>query len=512
MTELIKRKLIYGVGALGLVTAVFVLTMGLTFGQIGDSKKDIKLGAAAPPIAHVSASVQELSDAFISVAKAVTPAVVQIRVTSTPKAVNMPNDQSSPNNMFKFFFGPDFPFHNFNMPQGKPEPEQALGSGVIVNPDGYIITNNHVVQGADPNGIKVTLLDRRTFQAKLIGRDPTTDVAVIKIDGTNLPYVALGNSDSVHVGEWVVAVGNPFGLDYTVTQGIVSALGRNIGIIRNKYGIEDFIQTDAVINPGNSGGPLVDLRGRVVGINTAIATNTGSYEGYGFAIPINIARHVAMDLIQHGKVLRPYIGVSITDIDQTTAKALGLKQAGGVLVQSVESNSPAEEGGIKSGDVILKFDGTQIDHGNELQALVASKAPGDKATVEIFRDGKTEDKTVILKERNGESFASASGSSEGGSANLTSLGLSVQGADKATLAKYDAKHGVLVTDVQPASEAFNRGLQQGDLITAVDNKPVETTGDLEKIVDAHKPGDALLFRVKTKDKVSEYLALEIPQK
>ncbi len=512
MTELIKRKLIYGAGALAVVAAVFVLTMGLTFGKIGDTRKNVKLGAAAPPITHISASVQDLSNAFISVAKAVTPAVVQIRVTSTPKAVNVPNGGNSPNDMFKFFFGPDFPFHNFNMPQGKPEPEQALGSGVIVSPDGYIITNNHVVQGADHDGIKVTLLDRRTFHAKLIGRDPTTDVAVIKIDGSDLPYVALGNSDSAHVGEWVVAIGNPFGLDYTVTQGIISALGRNIGIIRNKYGIEDFIQTDAVINPGNSGGPLVDLQGRVVGINTAIATNTGSYEGYGFAIPINIARHVAMDLIEHGKVLRPYIGVAIGDIDQTTAKALGLKEPGGVLVQSVESNSPAEKGGIKSGDVILKFDGVKVDHANQLQALVASKAPGDKASVEIFRNGKTEDKTVTLEERSGASFASISGSSGNSSESLSSLGLSVQDADKATLDNYGAKHGVVVTGVQPASEAYNRGVQQGDLITSVDNQPIKTTGDLEKAVDAHKPGDALLFRVITKDKVSQFLALEIPQK
>jgi serine protease Do len=512
MAEIIKRRLLYGAGALTAIAAVFVLTMGLTFGKIGESKKNVKLGAAAPPISHVSPSVQELSNAFTTVAKAVTPAVVQIRVTSTPKAVNVPNGGNSPNDMFKFFFGPDFPFHNFNMPQGKPEPEQALGSGVIVSPDGYIITNNHVVQGADDDGIKVTLLDRRTFHAKLIGRDPTTDVAVIKIDGSDLPYVALGNSDSVNVGEWVVAVGNPFGLDYTVTQGIISALGRQINIIRNKYGIEDFIQTDAVINPGNSGGPLVDLYGRVVGINTAIATNTGSYEGYGFAIPINIARHVATDLIDHGKVLRPYIGVAIGEIDQTTAKALGLKEPGGVLVQSVESNSPAEKGGIKSGDVILKFDGTKIDHANQLQALVASKAPGDKADVEIVREGKTEDKTVVLQERNGEDFASNTGGGENSSANLSSLGLSVQSADKTTLDNYDAKHGVVVTSVLPASEAFNRGLQQGDLITDVDNKPVNSTEDLEKIVDAHKPGDALLFRVKTKDKVNEYLALEIPKK
>ncbi len=512
MAEMIKRKLIYGAGALGVIAVVFVLTMGLTFGKMGDTHKPVKLGAAAPPISRVAPSVEDLSNAFITVAKAVTPAVVQIRVTSTPKAVNVPNGGNAPGNMFRFFFGPDFPFHSFNVPQAKPEPEEALGSGVIVTPNGYIITNNHVVRGADPNGIKVTLLDRRTYQAKLIGRDPTTDIAVIKIEGANFPYVSLGNSDSVHVGEWVVAIGNPFGLDYTVTQGIISALGRDIGIIRNKYGIEDFIQTDAVINPGNSGGPLVDLRGRVVGINTAIATNTGSYEGYGFAIPINIAKEVAEDIIQHGRVLRPYIGVEISDIDQTTAKALGLKEPEGVLVQSVVHGSPAEKAGIKGGDVILKFDGMTIHHGNQLQALVASKSPGQKATVEIFRNGKTETKTVILEERKGETFASISGSGSSGSADLSSLGLSVQNASKDSLKKYDAKYGVVVTNVQPTSEAFNRGLQQGDLIISVDNKPIRSSADLKAIVKSKKPGDALLFRVKTPAKVSEYLALEIPPK
>ncbi len=512
MAELIKRKIFYGIGALGLIAGLFILTMGLTYGKIGDTAKHVKLGAEKPPITQMSPAVEQLSNAFISVARAVTPAVVQIKVTSTPQAVNVPNDGGSQNgNLFKFFFGPNFPFHNFNMPNPKPEPEVALGSGIIVNPDGYIITNNHVVQGADHDGIKVTLLNRRTYRAKLIGRDPTTDIAVIKIDGHDLPYVSLGNSDSVHVGEWVVAIGNPFGLDYTVTQGIVSALGRNINIIRNKYGIEDFIQTDAVINPGNSGGPLVNMHGQVVGINTAIATNTGSYEGYGFAIPINIAKEVATDLIEHGKVVRPYIGVEIQDIDQTMAKALGMKTAHGVIVQSVESNSPAEKAGIKSGDVILKFDGSEIEHGNQLQALVASKQPGDKVTIEILRDGKREDKTVVLEARSGAQFALTTTSSSS-STDLNSLGLNVQTADKATAEKYGKKYGVVVTGVTPGSEAENRGIQKGDLITSVDNQPIKNSDELEKMVEAHKPGDALLFRVTTSSKVSAYLALEIPRK
>ncbi len=509
MAEVIKRKLAFGIGALGIIGIVFALTMGLSFGKFSSSDKDVRLGLPNPPISQVPAAAEELSNAFVSVSNAVTPAVVQIQVTATPKAVNVPNNQNQSNDMFKFFFGPDFPFHNFNMPNPKPSPEHSLGSGIIVSPDGYIITNNHVVEEADHDGIKVTLLDKRTFDAKLIGRDPTTDVAVIKINGNNLPSVSLGNSDSVHVGEWVVAIGNPMGLDYTVTQGIISALGRNINIIRNQYGIEDFIQTDAVINPGNSGGPLVDLRGQVVGLNTAIATNTGTYEGYGFAVPINIAENVAKDLIDHGKVIRPYIGVQIQDVDQTMSKALGMKEAEGVLVQSVESNSPAENADIKSGDVILKFEGQKIERANQLQALVASQHPSDKVDVEILRDGKTEDKTVTLKERTNEELAYNEPST---STTLQSLGLSVQDADKATLDKFNAKHGVIVSNVASGSEAEQRGLQQGDLITSVDNKPIESTNDLEKSVNAHKPGDALLFRVTTSSKVNAYLALEIPQK
>ncbi len=264
MVEIIKRKLAYGIGVLIVIGGVIAVTMGLSFGKFGSPDKDVKLGAPNPPISKISPVAEQLSDAFVSVSNAVTPAVVQIQVTTTPKAVSVPNDQNQSNDMFKFFFGPDFPFHNFNFPTPKPSPEKAVGSGIIVSSDGYILTNNHVVQEADHNGIKVTLLDKRTFEAKLIGRDPTTDVAVIKVNGNDLPMVSLGNSDSAHVGEWVVAIGNPMGLDYTVTQGIISALGRNINIIRNQYGIEDFIQTDAVINPGNSGGPLVDLKGRLL--------------------------------------------------------------------------------------------------------------------------------------------------------------------------------------------------------------------------------------------------------
>jgi len=256
----------------------------------------------------------------------------------------------------------------------------------------------------------------------------------------------------------------------------------------------------------------VDLRGEVIGINTAIATNTGTYEGYGFAVPMNIAKKVATDLIAHGKVVRPYIGVQIQEVDQTMAKALGMKDAEGVIVQSVEDNSPAGNSDIKSGDVILKFDGQKISHANQLQTLVASKQPGDKVDIEIMRDGKTEDKTVTLKERNNEELASGNVSVTSTTTTLSSLGLSVQDADKETLGKYNAKQGVVVTAVNSGSEADERGIQKGDLITSVDNQPVKSPGDLEKIVNGHKPGDALLFRVTASNKTSAYLALEIPEK
>ena len=303
----------------------------------------MKLGGTTQ-IASQSTSAKALSQDFAMVAKAVTPSVVAINVTTTgkEKQKKMPQD-------FFHFFGPDF-----KAPE--PEPSEGSGSGVILTADGYIATNNHVVEDADEGGIEVVLHDKVRFKAKLIGTDPSTDLAVIKIDGKDLTAAALGNSETVQVGEWVLAIGNPLGLTSTVTAGIVSAIGRNINIIQDTYGIESFIQTDAAINPGNSGGALVNMNGEVIGINAAIATTNARYQGYGFAVPVNLLKTVAADIIKYGEVKRGYIGVQISAIDQTTASALGMSEAKGVLVQALVDGGAASAAGIKEGDVILSVD------------------------------------------------------------------------------------------------------------------------------------------------------------
>ena len=292
---------------------------------------------------------------------------------------NKTNDKEDKN--FQFFFGPDMQMPD-NMPQ------HGSGSGVIISKDGYIITNNHVVSLADEKGIKVILSDKREYTAKLIGTDPNTDIAVIKIEADNLSVASVGNSDNVHVGQWVLAIGNPLGLNNTITAGIVSALGRNINIDGNSYAINNFIQTDAVINPGNSGGALVDINGLVVGINAAIKTTTGYYQGYGFAIPINIAKNVASELIKNGKIERGYIGVSIKDVDSKEAKGLGLDKARGVLIQNVIKGGAGDDAGLKTGDVVFSVDGKEVNAANELQTIIGSKRPGETAKLVVFQRRK----------------------------------------------------------------------------------------------------------------------------
>src|SRR5690606_38614229 len=306
------------------LSSALVLIIALTFGAVllaslntgsilvADSRVDFK---TTPPIANENPTVRELNNAFIEVSEKVTPATVFIEVTTKGN-----NDKER--NDLEFFFGPDM----------NDMPSQGSGSGVIISSDGYIMTNNHVVSKATDDGIRVVLTDKREFNAKLIGTDPNTDIAVIKIDASDLPVASVGNSDDVRVGEWVLAIGNPLGLNNTVTAGIVSAIGRNIRM-GDSYSINNFIQTDAVINPGNSGGALVDMNGYVVGINAAIKTNTGYYQGYGFAIPINMAKDVAQELIEKGEVKRGYIGVAIRDVDIKEARGLGLNEPKGVLIQ-----------------------------------------------------------------------------------------------------------------------------------------------------------------------------------
>ncbi|MEK9135981.1 MAG: Do family serine endopeptidase, partial [Bacteroidota bacterium] len=416
---------------------------------------------------------------------------------------------------FFHFFGPDF---------GNPEPQpsQGSGSGVIITSDGYIVTNNHVVSEADKDGIEVVLSDKTRYKAKLIGTDPSTDMAVVKIQAKALPVAALGNSDNVQVGEWVLAIGNPLGLTSTVTAGIVSAIGRGgIGVIRDTYGIEDFIQTDAAINPGNSGGALVSLNGEVIGINTAIATTNQRYQGYGFAVPINLMKTVAMDLIKEGKVRRGYIGVQISGIDQTTANALGLSRAQGVLVQSLVKGGAGEAAGVKEKDVIISVDGKEVNAANELQSYIATHHPGDVVTLKIFRDGKTIEKKVTLRARDEEATAVKASNKEDEEADVDQeaptvtkfdgLGMTVRPLTPEEKKKQSVDGGAIVTEVKPFSEAFSRGIDQNSIIIEADRKEVKSPSDLKKIIDSHKPGDSILLRVKSSRGQIGYTAVQLPK-
>jgi serine protease Do len=510
---MLSKPIGYVSAAVILLALISTLTFVFVFSSNGKDK-EVQLGAPKAPVTQVSPLVKQMSEAFISVARVVTPSVVMIQVTATPNPVKL-NDQDKGNddNMFKYFFGPGF---KFNLPEMKPQPQRGLGSGIIVSPEGYILTNNHVIDGADKNGINVTLSDKREYRGKLIGRDPLTDVAVIKIDASDLSTAALGNADSLQVGQWVLAIGNPLGLNSTVTAGIVSALGRNIRIIRDNYGVENFIQTDAAINPGNSGGALVDLNGDVIGINAAIESNNGGFQGYGFAIPINLAKSVASDLIKYGKVTRGYIGVQIESIDETMAKALGLKDAEGVVIQSLVKGGAAEQAGLREGDVILTVNGTKVTAANQLQSIIASRHPGENVTLTIFREGKTLEQEVTLKPRDeNNEVAEARNTEAADKANpatveIKNLGLTVQDLDKQAIRKYDVQQGVVITDVDVNSEAYDRGLRQGNVIVEAGKQRIKSAEDLKKVIDNRKPGDSLLLKVKDDQKNTRLVAIEIP--
>ncbi len=503
------------------LAAVFLIFIGILFGAIlvSNFKGGIEPGFAGDPqvklgapsqIKNASADTKGLSKAFIDVSKTVTPTVVAITVVTKGKGKS--EDMSD----FFRFFGP-------NLTPPESEPQQGAGSGFVISPDGYILTNNHVVDEADENGIEVVMSNRQRMKAKLIGTDPTTDLAVVKVDGSNLPTSAFGNSDDLQVGEWVVAIGNPLGLQSTVTAGIVSAIGRQIGIIQETrgYGIENFIQTDAAINPGNSGGPLVNLNGEVVGINAAIATTNARYQGYGFAIPINLAKTVAEDIIKYGKVRRGYLGVRIQSIDETTAKALGMNSAQGVIVQSLEPDGAAYEGGIKEKDVILSVDGKEVNAANELQTLIARKHPGDQVALKVFRDGRTIDKNLTLRSRTDEKLAASDRDRSAGgneteteptskTMNVESLGLSLRPLTSAEKKEQKIEQGVVITDVKKFSEAYDRQLRAGNIILEADKKELYSPQDFKAVIDKHKAGDALLLRVKSETGTA-FVAIQIPK-
>ena len=497
-----SKKAIFASAFLLVFALAFGAIMAVNFSNVKSLVANSQIDFKTDPPVKTGTDLKGLNDAFVEISKTVTPAVVFIDVTSN---VKQKNDDKN----FQFFFGPDF-----QMPEDMPQ--HGSGSGVIISKDGYIMTNNHVVANASDKGIKVILSDKREFTAKLIGRDQNTDIAVIKIDAEDLPVASVGNSDNVQVGQWVLAIGNPLGLNNTVTAGIVSALGRNINIDGNSYAINNFIQTDAVINPGNSGGALVDINGLVVGINAAIKTTTGYYQGYGFAIPMNIAKNVAAELIKNGKIERGYIGVSIKDVDSKDAKGLGLDKARGVLVQNVIKGGAGDEAGLKTGDVILSVDGKDVNAANELQTIVGSKRPGENAALVVFRDGKNMDVNVKLKPRtegdislNNQSQEKNNSESETNSKKFESLGLLVTELPSSMKQQYDLDYGVLIKDVAHFSEAFNRGMRSGYVIVEADKQKINSISDLESVLGKKSSGDIVVFKVVTQQKDLRLIAVEI---
>src|SRR6059036_2910491 len=458
---------------------------------------------AAPAAPQLSApglkSAGDFQDAFVAVADHVKPSVVFIRSQHVERADD--NQRLPPG--FQDFF-PNL--------RRRPQVEQGSGSGFMVSADGYILTN-HVVAGADK--VTVRLYDKREFTAKVVGTDPNTDVAVIKIDARGLPGVGFGNSDSARVGEWVLAIGNPLGeaFAFTVTAGIVSAKGRLLaGLQQTRYAIQDFIQTDAAINPGNSGGPLVNIRGQVIGINSAIASETGFYAGYGFAIPMNLARTVMDQLVKTGRVERAVMGVSIHDARQEDADAVGLKQIGGVVVDSYTSDdSPARKAGIQPGDVIVAVDGQPVDNTPQLQQRVAFKKPGETVEVTVLRQGG-EKKTLTVRlarapgEADSEVASVSSKSKNDASSKEEMLGISVEpltqddARDVRLRSVLERGGGLVVTDVSPEGPAFQR-LQASDdpggpdIVIAVNGVPTRTRTAFREALKKVKPGDVVTLQV-----------------
>jgi len=372
---------------------------------------------------------------------------------------------------FQFFWGQQ-------MPQ-QPQQQQATGSGVILSEDGYIVTNNHVVE--DAQQVEVTLDDKRTYKADVIGTDPSTDLALLKIDEKGLNYAVYGNSDNVKVGEWVLAVGNPFNLTSTVTAGIVSAKARNIHILPNqKFPIESFIQTDAAVNPGNSGGALVNTSGQLIGINAAIASNTGSYSGYSFAIPVSIVKKVVDDLLEFGKVQRGFIGVSIKDIDADFAKEKSIKKLDGVYVDGLTDGGAAQTAGIKVGDVITKINGTIIKTSPALQEQVGRYRPGDKIAVTVLRNDAEKVIEVELKNKEGNTKILKN--------EITNiLGATLENASDDELSKLGVDAGVKIKELQPG-KLKTSGVREGFIITSIDNTPMRTASDVTNYLKDKKGG------------------------
>jgi serine protease Do len=496
----------------GLAFALGLLTAGLLNLPYQSTAQQQEVGTAASaarrnlPVS--SSALLEVSEAFASVAEHIKPSVVYIRSGRTAEpgrgGPQRPRMQVPPG--FEEFF------RNFPPMQQEPRFQEGSGSGFIVSADGYILTNNHVVDRSSQ--VTVRLLDRREFRAKIVGVDPNTDLAVLKIDAKNLVPAPLGKSSTTRVGEWVLAVGNPLGdnLTFTVTSGIVSAKGRSLGLPgQTDRSIQDFIQTDAAINPGNSGGPLVSVRGEVIGVNSAIASQTGFYSGYGFAIPIDLARQVMDQIIAGGRVNRVALGVSVQNATANDAEYVGLPDIRGVLVQDFSEGSPAKQAGLEAGDIIVSVDGRPVEYVGQLQQQIAFRKPGEKVKVEVARKGGVRKTYEVrlqalpaateLAGNDSEGARDAAGD-RGGAAEIDLLGLTVQPVDPVAVRQFELtpeQRGLLVTGVTPGGPAHGEVAEPGnggpDILLSVEGKPVKGIAELRQALKSYKPGDIVTLRL-----------------
>jgi len=472
---------------LGGLTGVALLITGMVLGGLFISNWDASIvepdeyRSITPVVAADQRSLQEFSETFATIAEQVKPSVVLI--TSRRMVRQAQQRFWSP---FEEFFG--------RPPRdAQPRPSQGLGSGVIVSEDGYILTNNHVVEDAEK--LTVQLSDEREVEAEIVGLDPRTDLAVIKIDFDDLPVLPFGDSDKLRVGEWVMAVGNPFGLNHTVTAGIVSAKGRGRVLEPSSY--QNFIQTDAAINPGNSGGALVDLEGNLMGINTAISTRTGGYQGVGFAVPANMARDIMTRLVEDGRVSRGYLGVEIADLDEIVAESMGLDSKAGALISNIVDDGPAIDSDLQVEDVIVAVDGEDVEDVDDLRKRIANIAPGTEVELGVIRDGAPRTVTIELGELpDGDPTRTESREETRERNPATNLGIDVMDVVREWTRYYEPGSGVVITVVRSGSVAEEKGLRRGDLIREVNGDPVSGVQEFLGIVRQFEAGQAIRFRIQ----------------
>jgi len=482
---LLTRRLI--VPAMAVALALSLTTY--EFNKTAYAKGPVASPTATPIDDNSVSALLSLDQAMETLAARVTPAVVNVAVTSHSKPDMTDGQTQQLPDGVPPIFGPFF-----NHPgRQQSQIEHGIGSGVLISPDGYIVTNNHVIDGAVD--INVTLKDRRIMHAKLIGADPLTDLAVIKVDGTNLPNAPWGNSTSLRPGQTVLAFGNPFGFRFTVTRGIVSGLNRPNPFSRNGRSPGSFIQTDAAINPGNSGGPLVDARGEVIGINTFLVSSSDSFSGVGFAIPTQIVRPTVEALIRDGKVHHGYMGIGISDVTPENAKFFHVENNEGAVVTQVEPGSPAGKAGLKVGDVITELDGQKVSDASQLQIEVGQKEPGSSIKLGVLRDGKNVNESVTLEEMGSRDHDGKESGDNSHGKPRWGLGLTDMTPElREQLQASSDVNGAIVEHVQPGSAADNAGLQRGDVIVEVNRHPVQNADDVQKALSAVPKGqDALVL-------------------